>query len=495
MITRRSWVVYGALIAIWAMLIGWQVAEHIRVRDAARTVLIDRAKYISNTLGLLMRSRGFAGVISRERLEAALNDLVSPGELNSVVLLNATEEVVASAGPPLDLQPKGTLQSDVRWEGPTVTLVNLVDLGTNMTQDITLTNVPIVMPIEELRSMQTNRPPLPRASTNEPPSDGSTNAARRRGRWRSGTNEFRSFTRPSWMKVDEYESLIQKKGVHKFLIGISAKTLHTAEEEDIWLRAIIALLATMAVAGYGLAWRNLAKSSDLQIRLVRTSELNSHLKDMNLAAAGLAHETRNPLNIVRGLAQMISKQPDAPAEVQRKAREILGETDRVTAQLNEFINYSRPREVRRAAVDVKAIFTEVARTLNYDIEEKKLTLQIVAEDVIIEADEQLLRQALFNLVLNATQAAVSGGEIRLRASRRNHDHAFIEISDNGPGVAPEHRDEVFKPYFTTNQKGTGLGLAVVQQIILAHGWEIQCLANEPVGALFRINHVKLSAST
>ncbi len=496
MITRRSWAVYGVLVAIWAMVIGWQMAEHIRVRDAARAVLIDRAKYISNTLGLLMRSRGFYGVISKERLEAALNDLVSPGELNSVVLLNAMEEVVASAGPALDLQPKGTLQSDVRWEGPTVTLVNLVDLGTNMTQELTLTNVPIVMPIEELRSMQTNRPPsTPRIGTNEPVSEGSsTNASRRRGRWRSGTNEFRSFTRPSWMKVDEYESLIQKKGVHKFLIGMSAKTLHTAEDEDIWMRTIIVLLATMAVAGYGLAWRNLGKSSDLQIRLIRASEQNTHLKDMNLAAAGLAHETRNPLNIVRGLAQMISKQPDAPAEVQRKAKEILGETDRVTVQLNEFINYSRPREVRRAAVDVKAVFTEVARALNYDIEEKKINLQIIAEDAVIEADEQLLRQAIFNLVLNAIQAAVPAGEIRLRASRRNHDHAFIEISDNGPGVAPEHRAEVFKPYFTTNQKGTGLGLAVVQQIVLAHGWEIECLANEPAGALFRITHIKLAAS-
>ncbi len=495
MITRRTWVVYGVLIAIWAMLIGWQVAEHIRVRDGARTVLIDRAKYISNTLGVLMRSERFYGVISKERLEDALNELVNnPGELKSVVLLNVSEEVVASAGTPVAIPAPGTLGNDERWEGPTVTLVNLVDLGTNiMAQTLIRTNVTLVMPRDELSSLRTNRPPS--TPTNVVAADGSTNSSRRRSRWRSGggTNEAR-FYRPSWMKEDEYEALIQKKGVHKFLIGISTQSVHAATEEDIWMRTIIALLATMAVAGYGLAWRNLGKTSDLQIRLVRASELNLHLKDMNLAAAGLAHETRNPLNIVRGLAQIISKQPDAPEEVQRKAREILGETDRVTAQLNEFINYSRPREVRRAAVDVKAIFTEVARALNYDIEEKKINLQVIADDVVVEADEQLLRQAIFNLVLNAIQAAVSGGEIRLRASRRNHHHAFIEVSDNGPGVAAEHRAEVFKPYFTTNQKGTGLGLAVVQQIVLAHGWEIQCLANEPAGAVFRIIHVNLAAS-
>src|SRR5207244_9084016 len=113
---------------------------------------------------------------------------------------------------------------------------------------------------------------------------------------------------------------------------------------------------------------NLAKSSDLQIRLVRASELNAHLKEMNLAAAGLAHETRNPLNIVRGLAQMISKQEDASPEIRKKSREIIDETDRVTAQLNEFINYSRPREVRRSSVSLSLVIGAVVRALTYDLE-------------------------------------------------------------------------------------------------------------------------------
>jgi len=67
-----------------------------------------------------------------------------------------------------------------------------------------------------------------------------------------------------------------------------------------------------------------------------------------LRAAGLAHETRNPLNIIRGLAHMISKQPQAASEIEEKSRGIIEETDKVAAQLNEFINYSRPREVRRS---------------------------------------------------------------------------------------------------------------------------------------------------
>jgi len=258
------------------------------------------------------------------------------------------------------------------------------------------------------------------------------------------------------------------------------------------IRFIIALLGTAGVVAGGLAYHSLVKSSDLQLRLVRASEMNLHLKEMNLAAAGLAHETRNPLNIIRGLAQIISKQQDASPEIRAKTRDIIDETDRVTAQLNEFINYSRPREVRRAPTDLAAVVGEVARTLNFDIEEKGIQLQIVMEPLKIEADEQLLRQALFNLVLNAVQAVPAKGEIRIRASKRNNEEAFIEVSDNGPGVPQSNRAEIFKPYFTTHPEGTGLGLSVVQQIVQAHGWEISCLANEPAGALFRIAHVKLS---
>ena len=113
--------------------------------------------------------------------------------------------------------------------------------------------------------------------------------------------------------------------------------------------------------------------------------------------------------------------------------------------------------------------------------------------LVIEGDEQLLRQALFNLVLNAVQAVGPGGEIRITAARIGPD-AALDVSDNGPGVPPEHRTEIFKPYFTTNEKGTGLGLAVVQQIVLAHGWEITCLGNEPRGARFRLTHLKIAGT-
>ncbi len=496
---RGKWV-YLVLFAVWLMVLAWQAAEHARVRQSARAALINRARDISSTLGIVIRSQRHFGVISKERLESALTELVSQGELSGVALRNAAGEVVASAGVPFDDQTRAAVGPAELWKDQTVILMNLVDLGANVPRDLERTNPPLVLSRDNfMRPGEANRgepyrerPPPPPPDEVQGSEDGEL-AARGRGRPRGGSDGRPRFARPFWMDEDEYKTLIQKQGVHSFVLAMSTRPMHEASRADFWMRLLVVTFATASVIGIGLAWGHVGKSADLQIRLVRASELNSHLKRMNVAAAGLAHETRNPLNIIRGLAQMISKQPDTPDEIRRKSQDIVAETDRVTAQLNEFINYSRPREVRRAPLPLNAAIGEVARALSYDLEEKSIDLQIQGENLVIQADEQMFRQALFNLLLNAVQAVGRGGQVQVVAQKRNASEAVLEVRDNGPGVPPDRRAEIFKPYFTLQQQGTGLGLAVVQQIVLAHGWEIECLGNEPRGAVFRITHLKLAA--
>jgi signal transduction histidine kinase len=487
-ISRRSTLIYGLLALVWVLVVGWQVEEHSRIENAARDELIYRAKDISTTVGIVLRSqRRFGAMVFKERLESALTDLVRPGEIDGIALLNASNNVVASAGSLTNFQGGEDNRPAALWQDRTVTLLNYVDLGTNITRDIENTNTAVVVSGEDFfpRS-EGDRPgpgrfgpprpdaPAPSIVTNES-GEVITNRPRRR------------FRGPD---ISQEES--QKRSVHSFLISLSTEPVRQAAEHDLWLRFIIVFFASISVAGFGLAWRTVSRTSELQIRLVRASELNTHLKEMNLAAAGLAHETRNPLNIIRGMAQMLSKQPDATSEIRDKSRAIVDETDKVTAQLNEFINYSRPREIRRGVLPLHPAIKEVVRALNYDIDEKKVKLEVKGEPISVEADEQLFRQALFNLLLNAVQALPVGGEITVVTGKQNAAEAFLEVRDNGPGVPPENRKEVFKPYFTTHQKGTGLGLAVVQQIVLAHGWEIECLGNEPKGAIFRITHLKVT---
>lgn len=518
---RRTQPVYALLVALWCLVVVWQVVEHGRTKEAARSALINRSRDITRTLEAVIQSqRRFGGLLFQDRLESALKELVTSGELTSVALLNAAGEVVASAGPAIDVETKGTMRTGEHWEARSVTLVNLVDLGASVSSEGETNRPAIVLPRREPgagpREGDRLRPPPGETRTNDvappPPepspdatnpvagpagSSGNNSVATNRNEAAPGPRERPPgrprFGRPPWMSEQDYKALVEKRGLHGLAIVMSTEAFLQTCAQDLWLRWIIGCFASVSVVGLGFARRNLVKSSELQMRLVRASELNTHLKQMNLAAAGLAHETRNPLNIIRGLAQMISKQPDASPEVRGRSREILEETDRVTAQLNEFINYSRPREVRRTALALGSVIGEVVRALNYDIGEKHIQLKVVDEQLVIEADEQLLRQALFNLLINAIQAVEAGGEIQIIAGKRDAAEAFLEVRDNGPGVAPEDRAEIFKPYFTTHEEGTGLGLAVVQQIVLAHGWEIECLANPPRGALFRITHLRLAA--
>ena len=213
---------------------------------------------------------------------------------------------------------------------------------------------------------------------------------------------------------------IAKRELHGLVLVLSTENYRALCTHDLGLRCMIAFFAGIAAIGAGLSWRNTARTADLQIRLVRASEQNSHLKELNLAAAGLAHETRNPLNIIRGQAQMLARLPDASVEVRAQSKTIVDQTDKVTAQLTEFINYSRPREVRRAKVPLAAAGNEVVRTLGFDIDEKKLKVEVTGETLAVEADEQLLRQVLFNLMLNAVQAANEGGKIQMVIQRVNN---------------------------------------------------------------------------
>ena len=116
---------------------------------------------------------------------------------------------------------------------------------------------------------------------------------------------------------------------------------------------------------------------------------------------------------------------------------------------------------RRSSVSLTLVIGEVVRALTYDLEEKCVRLRVAESLPVIQADEQLLRQAIFNLLINAVQAVERGGEIEVAAWKQNSHGIVLEIRDNGPGVPPEQRSEIFKPYFTTHQQGTGLGLALL----------------------------------
>jgi len=282
--------------------------------------------------------------------------------------------------------------------------------------------------------------------------------------------------------------------VHGFVLRLSADAYRGESARDLWLRLMASTLALLAVAGVAVAWRGLERSTALQVRLARAAEQNARLKEMNLAAAGLAHETRNPLNVVRGLAQMIGGHVAAPSEVRGHAADIVEEVDRVTNRLNEFINYSRPPEPRLGPVGLSAVVRDVQRALETDLTEKNVAFEILGPDVTVEADESLLRQVVFNLAINAVQSVEGGGRIEVRVAAPDRDEASLEVLDDGPGIPEDARETIFRPYYTTRAHGAGLGLTVVRQIATAHQWQLECLSPETGrGARFRLAGLKVVA--
>ncbi len=489
------------LLGAWLLVGLWQLDEHRRVVETAKSDLRNRSHEIASTLSAVTRALRFRGALFQDRLDPVLNELasvrtnalVSASPLLAVGLLNNEGETVVAVGE-TNLIAHASVAESERWSDDNVIFVLPVE-GASVNPEGTNNNPTVVLPSFRNLTNGFARDGRNTFSAANPASARTNLAGENEPAPPPDSQRPRGNRRPPWMRdmsESEFKAFTAKRELHGLVLVMSAENLRAVTTQDWWLRCIIGFFAGVSALGIGLAWRNTARNAELQIRLIRASEQNSHLKELNLAAAGLAHETRNPLNIIRGQAQMVARLPEASAAVQEKSRTIVDQTDKVTAQLTEFINYSRPREVRRSHVVLVAACREVVRTLSFDIEEKKLRVEVLGENFGVEADEQLLRQVLFNLILNAIQAADENGKIQIVLQNVNTVGA-LEIRDDGPGVTEENRSEIFKPYFTTHQKGTGLGLAVVQQIVHAHGWEIVYLPNEPRGAVFRISHLKIAA--
>ena len=220
-----------------------------------------------------------------------------------------------------------------------------------------------------------------------------------------------------------------------------------------------------------------------------------HFEELSQAASGLAHETRNPLSLIRGRAQRITQRENPSSAVAADARMIVEECDRLAARLTQFILFAKPFAIHAEEVDPDSVIDEVLNLLEPDCESKNVRYvhQRAPRAISVLADRELMRQALFNLLHNAVKYTQSDSNVRV-ITQVEEGTVVIDVIDQGPGIRAEDVSKLFMPYFSTDPGGTGLGLSLVRKIALAHGWEITCHPADGGGARFRLTIPKGSGT-
>jgi len=231
----------------------------------------------------------------------------------------------------------------------------------------------------------------------------------------------------------------------------------------------------------------------LSKRIEFEGQRQEHLSYLGLLSSGLAHEIKNPLNSIQMNLQLLEEELAPGAEPCEDPslwiQPIRKEIRRLETLVNDFLLYARPIQPERTPMDVGEFLEEIRDFLAPQAGEKGVDLLVEAEEGLPElhADENLLRNALINLVLNAIQAVEEGGFVALRAGRRGPS-VRIEVWDSGEGIPEENREEVFKIFVTSKTGGTGLGLPIARRIAESHGGSLhsETGAGGPFGARHRM---------
>jgi two-component system sensor histidine kinase HydH len=205
-------------------------------------------------------------------------------------------------------------------------------------------------------------------------------------------------------------------------------------------------------------------------------------------AAGVAHEIRNPLSSIKGLASFFADQLQKGSDAQEAAAVMAQEVDRLNRVITELLDFARPSDLKRKSVDLKGLISRSLMLVQQDAINQHIVVNIESADDVcpVWIDPDRMAQCLLNLYLNVIQAMENKGTLTVHISVDDDQYVRISVSDTGPGLHPEQLDKIFNPYFTTKRTGTGLGLAIVHKIVDAHQGRINVESTSSQGTSFTI---------
>lgn len=254
--------------------------------------------------------------------------------------------------------------------------------------------------------------------------------------------------------------------------------------------AIMSLLFAILSLIVVRANRAMAERAEERLRLEEQLNEAQRLASLGKMVAAVSHEIKNPLGIVRSTAEILGKRISkvAPGN-ERLANIIVEETSRLDGIVREFLDFARPREVKRMPGSLNGVIERLLRFMEPEFQHKAVVVRTRLDQTLPEIllDSEQIYQVILNIVFNAIQAMPEGGDLSLHTFLVPRENAVVlEIADSGIGIPPEKIEQIFAPFFTDKNRGTGLGLTIAKSIVEKHRGTISVRSVPSQGSTFRI---------
>ena len=305
-------------------------------------------------------------------------------------------------------------------------------------------------------------------------------------RWQAMTQPVRSIFPADF--VEEFYRIRQNAGIN----NLYKFRLHTPAGEARTVNVAIAPLVTrkFQVIGRLVIMDDITERVELESQLSQADKLSS----IGLLAAGVAHEVNTPLAVISSYTQMLAKQLQGDPQKSGLLEKITRQTFRASEIVNNLLNFSRTSGTEFADVDINKVITDTLALLEHQFKTAKIQVhsELMPGISAIQGNPGRLQQVFLNLFLNAKDAMPGGGKLSVATS--NGEMVSVRVSDTGSGIAPEHIQRIYDPFFTTKtapkegqNRGTGLGLSVTYGIIQEHAGKIRVESDPGAGTTFALD--------
>jgi two-component system sensor histidine kinase HydH len=226
---------------------------------------------------------------------------------------------------------------------------------------------------------------------------------------------------------------------------------------------------------------------DREWREQNRSREAERLAAMGKAVSSVAHDMKTPLTAIGGFSRLVQKHIKKDHPDREKLGIVIQETQRLEKLVEEMLDFSRPLVLHLSKHEIDQVIRDSLAVVENTAREQKVELQLrPSQDALaVTMDSMRMKQVVINLVVNGIQASHEGASVTISTYRKGAK-LFVDVIDYGCGIPPDKRDEVFNPFFTTKENGTGLGLPIVKKIVEAHHGSLEILDNPDRGVTFRV---------